>query len=351
MAIQPLPIPLPTNAIINFDLKGSIGQGGEAEVFLAYDTQLNAEIAIKRIPISMFTDIALYFAESQKLYHTRHHNVVDILYGGQDNDYVYLAMPFYLKGSIKALIDSRALSSREIIRYSLQFLSGLNNVHSKHLIHFDIKCENILLSNKNQALLSDFGLAEYTKHYGFSTLSGTTQVYAPLEFFSQTEHNLAFDIYQAGLTMYRMCVGDDIFESELAAYHDSNGDIITTQFVTALSKKIFPSRDYPPHIPIALRKVVNRALEPDPNDRYNSVIGMLNDLSAIDVAHDWMYSKDAQGNERWDLNDRFIEAKLDTKGWEILAKKNSRRVTAFCESGLNDAKKKGLIYKGLMDGL
>jgi eukaryotic-like serine/threonine-protein kinase len=351
MAIQPLPIPLPTNATINFDLKGLIGQGGEAEVFLAYDTQLNAEIAIKRIPVTAFTDMALYFAESQKLYLTRHHNVVDILYGGQDPDYIYLAMPYYSKGSIKALIDSRALSSREIIRYSLQFLSGLNNVHSKRLIHFDIKCENVLLSNKNQALLSDFGLAEYTKHYGFSALSGTTQVYAPLEFFSQTEHNLAFDIYQAGLTMYRMCVGDDVFETELVAYHDAKGDIMTPQFVTALSKKTFPSRDYPPHIPIALKKIVNRALEPDPANRYSSVIGMLNDLSDIDVAHDWIYSKNAQGIERWELNDRFIEARLDTKGWEILAKKNSRRVTDFCQKELSDSKKKGLIYKGLMDGL
>ena len=157
-----------TEAKLNFELRNKIGDGGEAEVYEAFDPQLNATLAVKKIPITSFTDKDLFFEESRKLYLTNHHNVVDIIYACQDDDYVYLAMAFYKNGSLKALIDQRFLTSREVIRYSLQFLSGLNNIHSKGLIHFDIKPENILINNSNQALISDFGLAQYTVHYGFA---------------------------------------------------------------------------------------------------------------------------------------------------------------------------------------
>jgi len=346
---------LQTIASVQFVLQNKIGGGGEAEVFTAIDTQLNAQIVIKRIPVGRFNNqIDFFFAESQKLYLTRHHNIVEIYYGCQDQDHVYLAMPHYSRGSIRNLTDQRFLTAREIVRYSLQFLSGLNNVHSKRLIHFDIKTENILLSEKNQAVLSDFGLAGYTSQYGFSAIAGTTPVYAPPEYFSQGQHNVAFDIYQAGLTMYRMAVGDAFLDPQYRRYFDVNGNFVNDGRLAADSLcGAYPDRTFPLHIPKQLKSVIVRAMEPNPDDRYKTVIDMLNDLSGVDYAHDWNYSVDpATGHHKWQLGNQIMSAASTANGrWNLHGEKNGRRVTAVCQNDLTLGAKNTLIYNKLMNGL
>ncbi|WP_051289335.1 protein kinase family protein [Chryseobacterium daeguense] len=180
-----------TNTLLTFHLGDSIGEGGEATVYKAFDTQLNADIVIKKISKTRFKgDLNKYFEESQKLYLSSHHNVVKIMYGCQDDEFIYLAMPLYVKGSLKSIYDERFLTCREIIRYSLQFLSGLNYIHSKQLLHYDIKPENILIDDTDKASVSDFGLAKYLGLYGFATVEGTTEELAPPEYFSQAAHNI-----------------------------------------------------------------------------------------------------------------------------------------------------------------
>ncbi len=88
-----------------------------------------------------------------------HPNVVQIHYACYDADRIYLAMPYYRKGSVTSLITDKYMTVREIVTVGCQVLSGLHNIHSKGLIHFDVKPDNILLSDRGEALLSDFGLA------------------------------------------------------------------------------------------------------------------------------------------------------------------------------------------------
>lgn len=333
-----------TEAKLNFELRDKIGNGGEGEVYKAYDKQLNALIAVKKVEIANFTDINRYFDESKKLYLTRHHHVVSVNYGCQDDDYIYLAMPYYKNGSIRGLMDKRFLTSREIIRYSLQFLSGLNNVHTKDLIHFDVKTENILISDGNQALLSDFGLAQYTSHYGFSPVLGTTRVYAPPEFFAQALHTLAFDIYQAGLAMYRMCNGDANFEHQIQNALTVKGVRDDQNFINAVTKGNFPDRrGYLPHIPKALAKVINNALKVSVDERYDSVIDILNDLSRIETSNDWLYTVDSLGNENWTYEGYVVTATNNNGSSNIEATKNGRRNTSYCKIGLNETEEKNLL--------
>lgn len=339
-----------TNTLLNFTLGAKIGNGGEAEVFIANDHQLNAEIVIKKIQKTKFTDLTKFFEESKKLYLTRHHNVVKIMYGCQDNDHIYLAMPHYKNGSLKSIIDVRHLTSREIIRYSLQFLSGLNNIHSKKLIHYDIKPENILIDETNKALVSDFGLAEHMGIYGFAQISGTTRELAPPELFTQPVHNIKFDIYQAGLTLYRICNGDLIFADQLNNAFISRGITSDTNFVTNLTREKFPDRTfYLPHIPRSLRTVINTALKADPNQRYNSILEMLNDLSKIDTANDWQYSKNGH-IESWTKPDEYIvTCSFDSvnNNFTILALKNNRRKTDYCKTVSTQNEAKTLLYNCL----
>jgi serine/threonine protein kinase len=147
-------------AEVTFDLVREIGTDGQnSRTFVATDHQLNAEIVIKQIAKASLASPVNFFDESKALYASAHPNVVQIHYGCEDADSIYLAMPYYRRGSVKNLITNRHMTVREIVTAGCQILSGLHNIHSKGLIHFDVKPDNVLLSDRGEALLSDFGLA------------------------------------------------------------------------------------------------------------------------------------------------------------------------------------------------
>lgn len=337
-----------TETRLDFKFIKKVGNGGEGEVYKTNDKQLNSIIAVKKVPIASFKKESQFFDEAKKLHITRHQNIVPIKFGCKDDEFIYLAMPLYENGSLKSLMDKRFLSSREIIRYSLQFLAGLNHIHIKKLLHFDIKPENILLSKSNQALISDFGLAEYTGKYGFSKINGTTAVFAPPELFVQANHNFKYDIYQAGITLYRMCYGDTIFLAQINEAHVHRGVSNEANFINALSTGKFPNRTFQfSHIPIALKNIVTKALNPIANDRYNSVLEMMNDLASIVKANDWIFETDYTTFECWKKPDYEVNCTLINGTWNINTTKKSRRKTVFCGTKLTNSDKKTLTYRCL----
>jgi eukaryotic-like serine/threonine-protein kinase len=159
-------------ADIYFDPTQEIGSDGKSsKTYIAHDSQLDAEIVIKQLAKAKLTYAPSFFEEAKCLYAGAHPNVVQIYYACQDNDFVYIARPYYKRGSIKGLINSKYMMVREIISAACQIVSALHNIHSKGLIHFDVKPDNVLLSDRGEALLSDFGLARPTvgglAHPGF----------------------------------------------------------------------------------------------------------------------------------------------------------------------------------------
>ncbi len=337
-----------TETKLDFKLIKKIGRGGEANVFKTNDRQLNAIIAIKKIESKSLQKESQFFEEAKKIYLSRHHNVVPIKYACKDAVYVYIAMPLYKEGSLKSIMDSRFLTSREIVRYSLQFLAGLNHIHVQGLLHFDIKPGNILISDSNHAVISDFGLAAYCRKYGFSKINGTTEVLAPPEFFDQKEHNLKFDVYQAGLTLYRMCIGDTIFLKQIDDAHLLRGKSHRDYFIAKLKKGNFPNKShFNEHIPIPLRKVIQTALSLNPDDRYDSIIDMMNDLASIEKANDWQFSTDYATSEIWEKPNYNVTAIYNGSDWNVVSKKNGRKNNTFCDKNLNNSGKKALVYKCL----
>ena len=215
-------------------------------------------------------------------------------------------MPYYKNGSLKSLIDKKFLTVRETLRYSIQFLSGLNNIHSKKLMHFDIKPDNILLSDSDEALLSDFGLAKAMDNFGFANPDGVYPKQVPPEFFLSTDKTIQFDIYLAGLTIYRLLNGNTHYNSQFA-FPDQNS------YVTAIKNGSFPNRDsYLPHVPIKLQRVVNKALNIDLNKRHKNVLELINELSDVDQNLDWRYEPNGT-SVSWnkELDDRTYTVTID----------------------------------------
>lgn len=268
--------------------KEEIGaEGRNSTVNIAYDPQLNAELVVKRIDKKEFGNEANYFVEAQMLYANKHPNIMEIKYATQDDDYIYLAMDFYKKGSLNHLINTRFLSPKEIIKYSLEFLSGIHYMHSKNLIHFDIKPTNILISNANKAVVTDFGLAKYLNKHGFAQSDKFYSLHMPPERFRVDKFSTYTDIYQAGLTIYRMCNGNKFFMSQLQELNIRSSDDLAQEII----KNRFPKKDcFLPHIPEKFQKIIKKALHPDITKRYASVLEMMNEISNIVIKNDWVYN-------------------------------------------------------------
>ncbi len=229
-------------AQVSFKKLEEFGQEGQnSKVYRIHDEFLDAELVIKEVKKAGFPANE-YFSEARTLYKSNHPNVVQVSYTCEDDETIYVASPFYKNGSLKRLMSSRFLTTKEIIRYSTHVLNGLHNVHSKGLIHFDIEPDNVLISDRNEALLADFGLTRVMDKDGIANQSMLYQKHFPPEVFGNREYAFdnRFDIYQVGLTMYRMCVGDTCFDKQFSIYktgEDFGRDVILGKFP---DRKVYP---------------------------------------------------------------------------------------------------------------
>lgn len=289
-------------AALSFQLRESIGdEGKNSDVYIAHDPQLDAQIVIKKIPKTNFIDPEEYFLESSVLHLSSHPNVVPIHYACEDSHFIYLAMPYYENGSLNKLINERFLTVREIIRFSSQFLSGIHNIHSKKLIHFDIKPDNILISDQGEAQVSDFGLSKPVSIDGLAEQNRMYLKTVPPEAYNTEEFSVSFDIYQAGLTLYRMCIGNEEFYRQFNTYINAD-EFNKDAFKNDVINGHFPDRNsFFEHTPQSLINVVKKSLNIAPDDRYHSVIHMINAMADVDnELLDWQYIEENNGTRRWE---------------------------------------------------
>lgn len=282
-------------------------EGKNSRVFKARDEQLGADLAIKQILRKTIHSEDEYFAEAQALYASVHPNVVQVQYACFDDDFIYIALPFYAEGSLKPLITGQYLTLRRVLTVACQILSGLHNVHSKGLIHFDIKPDNVLLTRRGEALLSDFGLAKQVNLNGIAAQDRHYGPIIPPEALETDHFDRAFDIYQFGLLLYRMCNGDAEFYEQFHGF-GVGVDFDRVAFTFAVRNGRFPDRSvFPPHIPLSVKRVIRKCLETTPSERYQSALEVSNALSDVDgnildwrlVDHDdrRVWSKVSDGRE------------------------------------------------------
>lgn len=309
-------------ALVNFSYKQEIGQHGKnSQVFLAHDNNLDAQIVIKQIKKNRINNVKSYFQEARKLYKNCHPNIVQVLYACEDkmeykDAFIYIAMPFYKNKSLKDLIENKFLTVREIIKYSTEFLSGLNHIHINKFIHFDIKPDNIMLSDRMECLLSDFGLTEYTNDLGFAKPEFIYTKICPPEYIAaladkhaKFEFDRLFDIYQVGLTLYCMCCGNKNLNDQI---HNINN---VADLYQAIKKGTYPNLSLiPEHIPDKMKKAIKKCIAFNPNERFQSALDIINYLADIDGnLVDWEYS---------------INEKTKTKEWK--KKDNKGNIRKLC---------------------
>lgn len=261
---------------ITFDKLREIGQEGRnSKVFLVHDHQLDGELVIKEIPKAQFKNSDEFFKEARLMFANKHVNVVEVNYAGMDADNIYISMPYYKNGSLKHLISGgNFLTIRQVIRYAVQFLTGLNHIHSRKLVHFDIKPDNIMIADNNVALLADFGLAKYTDVYGFTLQKRAYSIHvSPEQIVAGIPQSRLTDIYQVGVTLYRMVNGNEFLYAQAPKGVDPSPGILSGKF---------PNRKaYRAHVPAKLVQIINKCMSVNPADRYDNVLQIINDLASV----------------------------------------------------------------------
>jgi serine/threonine protein kinase len=295
--------------VIRFQLNKRIGKEGyNSMVFKAKDLQLNNDIAIKQIPLEFFSGNDTYFNEAKLQQMSGHAHIVPVKYAGKDKEYVYIAMPFYGKGSLAHILNSENLTTRQVLRLAFDFLLGIHYLHRHEIIHLDIKPANILISDSGRALITDFGLAK-SMSTGKIKLETYYAVQMPPEVYLK-EQNLSYqaDIFQIGMTLYRMVNGNSVLKSQFRRHvTDEHGNYSKQSLVKAISEGIYPDRNtYLPHVPRKMKRIINKCLEINPQKRYATVTDLLNDLARVTELPDivYSYSFGGQVKQSWIIEKR-----------------------------------------------
>ena len=253
----------------------NIGKGGMADVYLAMDTILKREVAIKVLKGELSSDaVALerFRREARAAICLSHPNIVDVYDVGQDGNRHYIVME-YIKGyTLKQLIQKRgALPYKEAVWLMKQLTSALMEAHRNGIIHRDIKSQNVLIKADGTIKIADFGIAlahDAMQITSKDAILGSVHYLAP-ELTKGGQANMQSDIYSLGIVFFEMLTGDLPFKGDQAI-----------QIALKHVKDDIPSvRDYNPKIPQAVENIVLKATSKDLTERYANAALMLQDLN------------------------------------------------------------------------
>ena len=301
----------------NFEVIEKINsEGVNSALYIVEDKQLGSRFILKQIDKKKFKEFERYFDESKKVYNLKHPNIISINTASHDDEYIYITMPYLKRGSLHNLLNNRYLTLKEIIKYSLDFLSAIEYVHSRGVIHCDIKPNNILIDDNNNAILTDFGSALYLNN-GKARLKNVYYKHIAPEQCTNSLISKKVDIYQIGTTLYRMCNGNYEYDKQAKRYKDLNS------LKVACARGRFPVRKkYLPHIPKEMIKVIERCININPDERYDDVLDIMNDLASIDVNLDWNFEIEDVNTFIWmnNIDNSRVEIILykDHGNWSIM---------------------------------
>ncbi len=257
-----------------YQLIKSIGEGGMANVYHAYDTILERNVAVKVLRGDLANDekfVRRFQREALQASSLSHPNIVEVYDVGEDNGEYYIVMEYVEGKHLKGLLKKRGkLTIPEVVDIMIQVTSGLTVAHDSYIIHRDIKPQNIMILDNGLVKLTDFGIAlamNSTQLTQTNSVMGSVH-YLPPEGASGKGATLQSDIYSLGILMYELLTGKLPFRGETAV------EIALKQL-----KEPMPSiRKEIPDIPQSIENIILRATAKNPKNRYADAREMHDDL-------------------------------------------------------------------------
>ena len=263
-----------------YEIVRTIGEGGMANVYLAYDIILNRNVAVKILRGDLANDekfVKRFQREAIAASSLTHPNIVEMYDVGVDEGNYFIVMEYIDGITLKSLIKKRgAMTLSETIDIMLQITSAIACAHDSYIIHRDIKPQNVMILDDGVAKITDFGIAmamnsaELTQT---NTVMGSVH-YLPPEQANGKGSTFKSDIYSLGIMMYEMIIGKVPFKGENAV------EIAMKQ----INEPIPSVCKINPGIPQSIENIILKATAKNPKNRYDSVNEMHEDLKhALDV--------------------------------------------------------------------
>ncbi|MBQ8193118.1 MAG: Stk1 family PASTA domain-containing Ser/Thr kinase [Bacilli bacterium] len=257
-----------------YEIIKTIGEGGMANVYLANDSILERNVAIKVLRGDLSNDekfIRRFKREALSVSNLSHPNIVEVYDVGEEEGNYYIVMEYIEGKTLKQLLQKRgALTLTEVIDIMSQLSDGLSHAHEAYIIHRDIKPQNIMIQDNGLIKITDFGIAmalNSTQLTQTNSVMGSVH-YLPPEQANGKGSTIKSDIYSLGILMYELLTGVVPFK----------GDNAVEIALKHMKEKVPSIRKQNPTIPQSIENIVLKATAKNPKNRYDSVREMHTDL-------------------------------------------------------------------------
>ncbi len=308
----------------------TLGEGGMANVYLAHDTILDRNVAVKVLRGDLASDekfVRRFQREALSASSLSHPNIVEMYDVGEDDGQYYIVMEYVDGKTLKQVLKQRGhLSITEVVDIMLQLTDGMAHAHDAYIIHRDIKPQNIMILSNGMIKITDFGVAtamNSTQLTQTNSVMGTVH-YLPPEQAQGKGSTIRSDIYSMGIMMYELLTG-------LVPYKGDNAVEIALKHL----KEPLPSvRKINANIPQSVENVIIRATAKNPKNRYVDAREMHEDLKTClddsrrdEPKYTYKYPEtDLDETKKLDKELRVLEEKAKEKKVEEPVKKKVKEV-------------------------
>lgn len=255
-----------------YEILDKIGTGGMSDVYKAKDQKLNRFVAIKVLKQEFSENknfVSKFRVEAQAAAGLMHPNIVNVYDVGEENGIHYIVMELVEGITLKKYIEKKVrLTTKEAISIAIQVAMGIEAAHNNHIIHRDIKPQNIIISREGKVKVTDFGIAKAA-----SSNTITSNVMGSVHYTSPEQARGGFsdeksDIYSMGITFFEMLTGRVPF----------NGDTTVSIAIKHIQDEMPSPKEFVPEIPVSVEKIVLKCTQKSPDRRYQSMGEMIKDL-------------------------------------------------------------------------
>jgi len=263
-----------------YKLEAKLGSGGMSTVYLARDSTLDRAVAVKVMHREMSEQadqLERFRQEARAVAKLSHPNVVAVIDAGEDGGHPYIVFEYVEGETLKQRIARLGpLDTQEALAYAIEIARGLTVAHARNMVHRDIKPQNVLIDAEGRAKLTDFGISRQLEQDGMTATGrvlGTTDYVAPEQAMGRAVDPRS-DIYSLGVVLYEMLTGQVPFQA------DSQVGVAMKH----VNEELPDVQQRRPEVSAAAALVVERATTKDPEQRYQEVGEMIDDLStALEV--------------------------------------------------------------------
>ncbi len=255
-----------------YEILEKIGTGGMSDVYKAKCHKLNRFVAVKVLKQEFSENanfVSKFRIEAQAAAGLMHPNIVNVYDVGEENGIYYIVMELVEGITLKKYIEKKArLSYKEAVSIAIQVSMGIEAAHNNHIIHRDIKPQNIIISKDGKVKVTDFGIAKAaTSNTITSNVMGSVHYTSPEQARGGYSDEKS-DIYSLGITMFEMLTGRVPF----------NGETTVAIAIKHIQEEMPSPKEFVPEIPSAVESIVLKCCQKSPDRRYQSMPELIADL-------------------------------------------------------------------------